>query len=342
MSVARELQGLELPLCDVLDVYEALAGAEASVAWIVWNNALPCLLGRFLERATRAEIFADPAWWYALSTRPSGRATVDGDAYRVSGRWALVSGCELAEWIALLCVVEENGQPRMLGPGQPETRFAFLRRADCQILDTWYVGGLRGTGSHDVVVDAVRVPRRCMASPADGVSLDAPIGRMPIIPSMAAGYGAQLLGIGRTALETVVALTATKVNVDPGRPGMGERGDVLAAIPRHSTALDAARTHLHACASRLWERAGAGRPASLEEITAMWGAAHHAAAAGRNAVDAMYAAGGTSSIYEDCPLERAYRDVHAMDRHIVAQPIWLEDAGRVRLGLAPLHPLFAL
>ena len=74
----------------------------------------------------------------------------------MSGRWGIVSGCELAEWILLLCVVEENGQPRMLAPGMPELRFVFLTRGDLKILDTWHVGGLRGTGSSEAREDPYR------------------------------------------------------------------------------------------------------------------------------------------------------------------------------------------
>jgi indole-3-acetate monooxygenase len=55
----------------------------------------------------------------------------------------------------------------------------------------------------------------------------------------------------------------------------------------------------------------------------------------------MYAAGGASSLYTSCPLERAHRDIHAMSRHMVAQAFWLENAGRVKLGMSPTHPLFA-
>jgi alkylation response protein AidB-like acyl-CoA dehydrogenase len=340
MALVAELRGLELPIRDALDVYEVLAGAEASVAWIVWNNSLPCLFGRFLAPAARSEIFADPTWLYAVSTRPSGRAAVQGDAYRVSGRWTLVSGCELAEWIALLCAVEENGTPRMLQPGVPETRLVFVRRGDYEVLDTWHVGGLRGTGSHDVVVDGKPVPRRSTVAPGDPVTLDAPIGRIPIISTMAAGYGAQTLGIGRSAIDALVALTSTKPS--PEGPGLRDRPAVLAAIARHAAAIDAARAHLHACATRLWDAAGSGSAPTLDEVTAVWGAALHAADAGRSAVEAMYAAGGTSSLYVDCPLERAHRDIHAMSRHVVAQSHWLEDAGRVRLGIAPSHPLYAV
>jgi alkylation response protein AidB-like acyl-CoA dehydrogenase len=342
LALVEELRGLELPIGEALDSYEMLAYAEASVAWIVWNNSLPCFLARFLEPAARAELFRDPEWLYASSTRPTGRAAVDRDGYRVSGRWSLVSGCELAEWIVLLCVVEENGAPRFAAPDVPEMRFAFVRRGDYEILDTWHVGGLRGTGSHDVVVKDRRVPRAHTMFPAEPSTVDAPLGRIPIICTMAAGYGAQALGVGQSAVDALAELTKKKISPDSG-VGLRENPEVLAAIARHSAALGAARTYLRSCADELWRISDAGNKDRLGAISAVWGAALHAADAGRAAVDAMYAAGGTSSLYTDCPLERAHRDMHAMLRHIVGQRLWLEDAGRVRLGLAPQgHPLYAV
>ncbi|HYJ40812.1 MAG TPA: hypothetical protein VEW08_08485, partial [Steroidobacteraceae bacterium] len=100
LVIPRELHGLELPTPLALEVYELLAGAEASVGWIIWNNTLPCFWGRLLKPAARAEIFGNPDWLYASSTRPSGKAVVEANGFRVSGRWSLVSGCELSEWLA--------------------------------------------------------------------------------------------------------------------------------------------------------------------------------------------------------------------------------------------------
>lgn len=338
LAVSKALAGHELPIAASLDVYETLAYADASVGWIAWNNALPCFLGRFLAPAARAEVFANPGWLYACSTRPTGRATRVADGYRVHGRWGIVSGCELAEWILLLCVVEEEaGEPPA---GSPELRFAFLRRSDCKILDTWHVGGLRGTGSHDVVVENVRVPRSMTLFVSEPNTLDGPLGRVPIICSMAAAYGAQALGVAQSAVDTLVELTSTKAPPE-GAP-LRERPAVLAEIGRHCAALDAARTQLHACAEQLWRTAVAGGPPSIDEITAMWGAGIHAAEAAEAAVDKAYAAGGIDSLYTSCPLEHAQRDMHAMRRHIVGQSLWLEDAGRVRLGAAPTHPLYAV
>jgi len=338
IALPPEQGGLALPPLEALSVYESLAGAEASVSWVVWNNALPGFFGRFLQPAARAEIFGNADGIYAGSTRPSGRAAIDGDHYRVNGRWSLVSGCELAEWLALRCVIEENGQPRMLQPNVPEVRMTWVKRADVRIIDTWHTGGLRGTGSHDVVVEDLRVPRRHTLSPLDGSSLAGTLGRVPIVCNMAAGYAAQLLGMGAAAVDALVDLTRDKPVVDPG-PAIGERPAVLAAVAEHRVRLTAAREHLHGCVARLW-RAADAQQAGPADIAAVVGAAHHAMAQGRGAVLAMHALAGASALYTSSPLERAHRDLHAMAAHIIAQPNFVEDTGRVQLGLKPLNPLY--
>jgi len=341
MAVVQSLGGLETSALDSLDVYETLARAEASVAWVVWNNALPCLFSRFLTPEGRAEIFADPEWLYANSTRPSGKAVATEGGYRVNGRWALVSGCELADWMAFLSVVEENGQPRMPAPGTPEMRFMFVRRDDCRIVDTWYAGGLRGTGSHDVVVEDVFVPEDHAALPGGDSTLDAPIGRVPIISTMGAGFAAQAMGIASAALDTVLELAKTKVSPGP-RPDLRDLPANQATFALHEAALGAARTHLRGIVDQIWNKATNAEAISIEDISATWGAVQHANKVSRQIVDAMYGTGGTTSLYTHCPLERAHRDMHAMMRHIIAQPLWLENAGRVRFGLEPEEPLFAL
>jgi indole-3-acetate monooxygenase len=340
IALPAEVGGLALPPHEALAIYELLAGVEASVSWIVWNNALPCYFGRFLRPDARAEVFGNPASIYAGSTRPSGRASVSGDGYVVSGRWSLVSGCELADWVALRCVIEENGQPRMLQPNVPEIRMAWLPRAEVEILDTWHSGGLRGTGSHDVVVKQKFVARRHTLSPLDGGTLDGALGRVPIVCTMAAGYAAQLLGLGEAAVESMVALTANKPVVDPG-PALGERPAVLAAVAEHRTRLAAARALLYARVEDLWRIAGEAA-AQPRDMAAVFGAAHHAMAQGRAAVGAMYSLAGASALYTSSPLERAHRDLHAMAAHVIAQPTYVEDTGRVMLGLKPVNPLYLI
>ena len=102
------------------------------------------------------------------------------------------------------------------------------------ILDTWHVGGLRGSGSHDVVVDDVSVPAGDTLAPGPPTGTT-PLVRLPIIPTMVAGLGAQFLGMARTALDVTIDILRTKVSVDTGA-SVRERPSVLADIASHSAA----------------------------------------------------------------------------------------------------------
>jgi len=333
-------QGLDADVTDWLGALETLAGFEASVPWIVWNNALVGLFARHLEPDARAELFADPGWLYAQSTRPTGRATPDARGYRVSGRWSLVSGCELAEWLVLLAEIVDG---ELAEGAEPETRFLFVSRDDVEILDTWHVGGLRGSGSHDVVVDDVHVSRLHSFSPADGVKGTGAGARrrMHVIATLGAGFAAMTLGIAATSVATILAKGRPEPAGGPA-PGLRERPPVLSEVATARAALEAARFQLHRCAAHLWQLAESGATIPLAALADLYAAADHANAVARPIVDRMHGFGGTSALYVASPLERAHRDLHAMLRHVVAQPIWAEDAGRVAFGLEPVAPLFAV
>src|SRR5947208_2963524 len=99
--------GLDLTPMEAMEVFEELAQADASVAWCVWNGNTHWTAAQLTPEAART-IHADPNVVTANSTRASGQAQAVADGYRVSGRWSLVSGCELAAWMVLLCVVHED------------------------------------------------------------------------------------------------------------------------------------------------------------------------------------------------------------------------------------------
>lgn len=311
-----EEHGLGLSPLEILDYFALLAGAEASAAWIVWNNVLFCELARSLDATVRKDVFREPSWLFAQSTRPGGRAHAEGDGFRVAGRWELVSGCELAEWLLLLCEFDE-GAPR----------FALLHREEVAIRDTWDVGGLRGTGSHDVEVDCAMISAGRVVSLADRSKAGGPWAHFPIISVTSAGLGAQSLGVAHTLLAALV-----------------ERGraDTALVVGRHSAAIEAAQKHLRDCVERLWRRACEKSGATAQEIGAAYAATDHAIQSARCAVEAIYDAAGTRALYVTEPFERAHRDLRAMLQHIVAQSIWVEDAGRVQMGFEPEQALFAL
>jgi alkylation response protein AidB-like acyl-CoA dehydrogenase len=323
-----------------LCVLETLAGAEASVSWLVWNNTLPCFWVRFLDDAGRTRIFGDSRRLFAGSTRPTGQAVPTGGGFRLRGRWSLVSGCELADYVHLMSLVHEDGMPRMRAPEQPDLRVLFVPKDRYTILDTWHVGGLRGSGSHDVVVDDVFVPVEDSFVPAPPVASHSPLAHLPILPVMIAGLGAQFLGMARAAIAVTIEILRHKVSVDPGA-SIHERPGVLADIASYSAAVTAAGSHLHTTMATVWDTVHHQLP-TAEDRAALYSAGLHAAAIARAGMMAMHAAAGTPALYIDCPLERSLRDLHTMAQHIAAQPLWLEDAGRVLIGHAPTNPLFLL
>lgn len=341
LALPAELGGLEADPVVGLAVYEELAQAEASAAWLVWNSALPCLFSRYLAAPVRREVFGNRGWKYAGSTRPSGRGRLENGHYRLSGRWALVSGCNHADWLGLMFLVEKDGEVEMLAPGAPHLRMGFVPAGSYRILDTWHVGGLRGTGSHDVVVEDLRVPVDKTFTPTDPIRVDRPIGRIPIACTMAAGHAAICLGIAEAAVEAVVSLGRTKVTVDPV-PGLRDRAANQFLVAEATTKIAALRRQVHGALGRLWALAESGSAWTPMDVAEVWSAAVTTGRECRGLVTAMYEVAGTPSLYVDCVLERCHRDIHAAMQHIVSQRVWMEEAGRVRFGLEPSNPLFAL
>ena len=322
-----------------LRVFEELARADASVAWIVWINQFVGLASRYSSDAVRTELFSDARRLFASSTRPSGKAVVVEGGFRVSGRWSLVSGCELADWIPVMCVVIEGTRPRMLPAGDPETRMAYLPKGSYRILDTWHAGGLRGTGSHDIVVDEMFVPAERTFSFIDTAQYDRPLTRMPFFATVCAGCAALCLGIAQAATDTLLELAASKVQVDPF-PATRDRPWVQVLVASSAADLASARLLLHGALGDLWAACTQGTPVTDVQRAGVWESGHHAARVSKAVVRSMYEAAGASALYIDCPIERAHRDIHVVMQHVIFAPLWLEAAGQVRLGLTPQNPIF--
>lgn len=335
--------GHELDPATYMTVLEELASAEASVALVVWNNCLPALVSRHLDASVRAEIFADPVGMFANSTRPVGRAVENGNGtFTVSGRWTLVTGCQLAGWFALMGMVWD---PATDGPvkigGRPRMVMTMIPRHDVEIIDTWQAAGVRGSGSHDLVVDTVEVPtERVVDFSAPNQMRDAPIGRMPWMTLLAAGHGAISLGIARSASAAFVDLMSGKVSVDTAASAVDHPAlqvEFLDADER----VQAARSRLRETVERVWTEVLDDRAPAVEAIADVYSGARHASAATKALTEVTLRWGGTSALYTDRPIERAWRDIHAIDQHVIVSPLTAEQAGRVRLGLPPRLPSFS-
>jgi alkylation response protein AidB-like acyl-CoA dehydrogenase len=311
--------GLEVDPIVAYQVYEELARADASVAWVVWNNALTAVLSRGLPPKVRKHIFGDARSPLANSTRPSGTAIATGAGFRVSGRWSLVSGCEIASWIPVMARLDKN-----------EMRMFFLPRGDYEILDTWHSGGLRGSGSHDVVVDDVYVPGERGCSPLEPAKLEGPLHRFPFASLLAPGCASISLGIATSAFEAALEIVGKNSVAD---------AHLHATLAQTEAQIEAARLALHAAVDEVWAACHAGEP-NLAARARLWRAALHTATVSKAVVGVLFEAAGTAAVYTHNRLERCHRDIWTMSQHVLLNPQWHAQAGRMRLGLEPTNPMF--
>lgn len=337
LFVPSGVGGPEVEPLEAYRAYEELARADASAAWVAWNNGLPSVLSRYLDEDTRMEIFADRNTIFGNSTRPSGQAVEVDDGYRLSGRWSLVSGCGLADWIPLAAVVYAGSEPREAATGGPVIRMLFIPKGSYEILDTWYTGGLRGTGSHDVVVEDVYVSDRYTCSIFEAPRLDGQLHRFPFGALLAPGCASVALGLGAAAIEAFVELVADRPQVDPGTPTL-HRSSTHRILAEAETSLSAARILLHDVVERVWNTCANGGP-TLAQRGEIFVAGYHATRVSRDLIGSLYTGAGTSSLYVACDLEHCQRDIWAVAQHMIVGPQWAEQAGRMRLGLEATHPL---
>jgi len=329
--------GLDLAPIEGLEVLEELARADASVAWCVWNGNTHWIVAQLSPEAART-IHGKADGVTANSTRASGQAEAVAGGYRVNGRWSLVSGCELGAWMVLLCVRHDGGKPRLAPSGAPETRFMLLPASACQIVDTWTVSGLRGTGSHDVAVRDALVAESFAAGFNDPYVLPEARYRMPPFCRVIPGLGAMALGIARTAISSLTEIAADK-QLQRSMQILRDNHAAQIRVSEAEALVRAARLYLFDSVDRLWRTLLATGTAPMAMRADARMAASHAVFSAAKAVDLMHAAAGATALYTSSPLERAFRDVHAITQHIGVHSRVMESTGRVLFGLEPDTPL---
>src|SRR5262249_1933449 len=153
--------------------------------------------------------------------------------------------------------------PRLTPAGTPELGFVLCPAADCEIVDTWMVSGLRGTGSHDVVVRDRFVPAPYASFHTDPLVLTDPRYRLPISSRVRAGLGAIALGIGGGASEALIELGGGKRHERTNRALTEDRG-AQTRLSQAEALVRSARLFLFDTVERVWRDVAAGREAAVE------------------------------------------------------------------------------
>lgn len=334
MLVPKGLGGLEIDPATMVEAIEEVSRADGSAGWCVMIGATTGVLAAYLPRDTAREIYGrDPNVITGGVFHPRGKATVVDGGYRVSGRWRFASGCQHCSWLLGGSVIHDGDQPRVTPAGTPEARMIFFPVRDVEIIDTWRVSGLRGTGSHDIAVKDVFVPRDRSAwfatdRPVETGALYA----FPVFGLLALGIAAVALGIGRRAIDELVAIAGTKTPTGGQRP-IAQRAALQADLARAEATLRSGRSFLLDTIGSVEQVVTERGQVDLENRALLRLAATHATRNAADVVTSMYQAGGGTSIYDSSPLQRQLRDIHVVTQHLLVGPATLELAGRVLLGI---------
>ncbi|RIL00808.1 MAG: acyl-CoA dehydrogenase [Proteobacteria bacterium] len=339
MFVPAKLGGVEAAPETGSRVFETLAASDASCAWVAFIGATAGASLAWMPEDGARELFASPDTLLTGVFAPTGRAARADGGWRVTGRWQWGSGCENAAWIGGGCVLTDDGAP-LAGPaGAPLARMLFFRAADVEILDTWHVAGLRGTGSTDFAVRDLLVPERRAVDLIAPPAAERPLQRFPYFAFLALGVAAVALGIARAAIDDLVALAAGKKRAG-SRSTLASRAHTQLEVAQAEARVRSARAFYYESIGQAWEFAVRGDAIPLAARRDLRLATTHAVQASARAVTAMYTLAGGTSVYESSRLQRQFRDVHVATQHVMVSPATLETAGRLFLGVEANTEMF--
>jgi alkylation response protein AidB-like acyl-CoA dehydrogenase len=334
LALPRSLGCPELDLPTYVQVIEELGKADASTAWIVNQGAIYATYAARMPREVARSIWIDiPRSVVANSPAPTAKAVVVPGGYRVTGRQGFSTGCRHAAWVAAHSQVIENGQLRLLEDGQPEARYLFVPVGEGELLDTWHVRGMRGTGTHHFAVNDVFVPaERSVLSAGAPLVETGPLYQIPRTLLFASGDASAALGVARSCLEAFFELAGAKTP----RAMKGLLRDqpmVQADVGRAEAHLRSGRAFLTETVREIWDHVSANDTLSLDRRAALRLATTHAIRLAVQVVDTVYNAAGATAIYEDHPLQRHFQDIHVISQHLQARLTHYELVGRHWLGL---------
>jgi alkylation response protein AidB-like acyl-CoA dehydrogenase len=274
------------------------------------------------------ELFEDPMAVLSGSTAAVGRADRDGEGYRVNGQWQFVSGCHNSSIFGATVICYDNDKPL------PGSSYALIEAPDYTIIDTWHVGGMRGSGSHDVKVEDVWIPETRMVAPLGGTVSDEPLLRFPLGSRLAYNKVGVSIGLARAALDAFVALAEGKMPRFSSR-SLKDRPSAHRAIAEAEVRLLSARALVKQQVEYFWDLVQRDAHISTRERAIFQLACSDAVRASVECVDRVADAAGTSANFQGHPLERISRDVRVVRQHATVAGHHMDDAGRVLLGLPP-------
>ena len=318
--------GYELDPGTFLEIGMLLGSACGSTGWVysilcVHSWELGCM-----TRTAQEEVWGDDTSVLVSSSyAPTGNVEPTDGGFRLSGRWQFSSGCEHSQWALLGGRVEDGDGARTC---------AFLvPRSDYAIEDTWHVIGLRGTGSHDVVIDDAFVPDHRVHALTSGSEVsDSPLYQMPFAALFGYSLTAPVIGMAQGALDAHIEWTKGRTRKATASKVAGEVFSQI-RVAEAGREIDAARLQMLATFDDMLAIVDRGDEIPFETRVRARRDQVLGTRSAVGAVDQVFTNSGAHAIHETSVIQRFWRDAHAASLHNsnVAEPI-LSAYGELRFG----------
>ena len=346
-TLPPELGGENASSMETIDVLEAISAIDASVGWnVMIGSEINAMAAGGMPHDLAREVYLDNP--RVIMCGGGGPGTVPGKAveqpdgsYKIWGQTTFQSGCHQVEWAFMSCPLYESADaPAPLmdeAAGMPKMKMFFVNRSKFEIVDTWDVAGLRGSGSHDVKVDGAIIEKKWLD--VDLMKLPAlypsPVFRIPVPLRLSYNKAAVALGVGRGALDTFAELAQTKTPMMASST-LRDRSIAQYRMGECEATVQAARAYVMEAMREVEDELYAGAEHPSAEITKKARlACTFAANACLHAVDTIHNTAGTTAARMYSPLERKLRDAHGCASHRwVAHPLY-ETIGKLYLGHEP-------
>ena len=330
IGVPKRFGGLDVDYSLMLEVGALLGSGCASTSWCYCIWAAHSWLVGFWPLEAQQEVFGNSPDVLCSSSLNPGKSTLEKTAggYRLSGRWEFSSGCDAAEWV-------------MVGSDLPEGRvWLLVPRSDYEIVDTWFVSGLRGTGSKDILIKNAFVPQHRVLDRDRGGDEER-LGweihqqdryRPPLLAVLGWDLAAPMIGIALGMIEEFTArLTGTS---GPGRTA--DSDSVQLRLSQASAELDAARALMRGDLREIFQKAKSGESFSTLERARFRRDKAFVAQLCLNSVNRLFEISGGHAIFDSGSMQRFHRDIQAaVRRDGFIMELGGLQYGRVALGLDP-------
>ncbi|WP_043161063.1 acyl-CoA dehydrogenase family protein [Bradyrhizobium sp. Ai1a-2] len=318
--VPRSHGGLELSLPAGLEVVRSLSRLDGSLGWLAMVAGGGGIFATLTRPETHQRIYQNgPDVPLCGSAQPAGTAKPTANGFRVNGRWPFASGCKQAEWMMGFCVItDENGKPATDAQGQPRVRGVALPAQNWEIEDTWHAAGLKGTGSHHIVLRDALVSETEFFDLAGAACVTGPL--YPAVRQLLPMFhGALAVGIAEGAMDDLATVANSGRQQFRAATPMRDSETFQFELGRIAADMKAAQAYYEAATASLWHHALAGTLNDERVVVESTQATIWITATCVRIVDACFELGGSSVVYETSPLPRRLRDIRVAAQHAAAQ-----------------------